>query len=212
MAARIKVVLLTGAGVGKPEQVSAQAEPAAAPEAPAIPPARESEKTPVEGTDSKTAAADSQPAEPAIVAEEKIALSPALWLDPDVRWLTGVHEAGGHSYLVRELYEELLWWLLMPSLLRLAGEPAPSRAAVLQMSRTVEEALETAEAAGYRIDALLGKDVVLDAPEDDAVEEDAAEAVPETAEPEQPEIGGTGRVEPEIEAPAATEPDPVKPE
>ncbi len=212
VAARIKVVLLTGAGVGKPEQVSAQAEPAAAPEAPAIPPARESEKTPVEGTDSKTAAADSQPAEPAIVAEEKIALSPALWLDPDVRWLTGVHEAGGHSYLVRELYEELLWWLLMPSLLRLAGEPAPSRAAVLQMSRTVEEALETAEAAGYRIDALLGKDVVLDAPEDDAVEEDAAEAVPETAEPEQPEIGGTGRVEPEIEAPAATEPDPVKPE
>jgi hypothetical protein len=52
-----------------------------------------------------------------------------LWRDPDVRWLTGVHEAQGHAYLVREPYEELLWWLLMPSLLRLAG---------------------------YRIDALLG--------------------------------------------------------
>jgi len=59
--------------------------------------------------------------------------------------------------LVRESYEELLWWMLMPSLLRLAGETAPSRAAVEQMSKTVEEALETAEAAGYRIDALLGR-------------------------------------------------------
>jgi hypothetical protein len=46
--------------------------------------------------------------------------------------------------------------MLMPSLLRLAGETAPSRAVVEQMSKTVEEALQTAEAADYRIDALLG--------------------------------------------------------
>ena len=46
-----------------------------------------------------------------------MALAPALWLDPDVRWLCGVHEAEGHFYLIRERYEELLWWLLMPSLL-----------------------------------------------------------------------------------------------
>jgi hypothetical protein len=78
-----------------------------------------------------------------------------LWLDPDVRWLTGVHEAGGHSYLVRESYEELLWWLLMPSLLRLANEAVPDRAAIEAMGLTVDEALDSAEAAGYRIDALL---------------------------------------------------------
>jgi hypothetical protein len=89
---------------------------------------------------------------------ERVTISPDLWRDPDVRWLTGVHEAKGHDYLVRESYEELLWWMLMPSLLRLAGEKTPSRAAVAEMSRTVEEALETAEAAGYRIDALLGTD------------------------------------------------------
>ena len=70
-----------------------------------------------------------------------MALAPALWLDPDVRWLTGVHEAEGHAYLVREQYEELLWWLLMPSLLRVAAEPAPSRALVEELSKTVEEAL-----------------------------------------------------------------------
>jgi hypothetical protein len=87
--------------------------------------------------------------------DEKVSLAPSLWLDPDVRWLTGVHEAEGHAYLVREPYEELLWWLLMPSLLRLAGETVPNRAAVDKMSRTVEGALATAEAAHYRIGAML---------------------------------------------------------
>jgi hypothetical protein len=67
-----------------------------------------------------------------------------------------VHEAEGHIYLIRERYEELLWWLLMPSLLRLAGESAPSRSAVEELSKTVAAALASAEAAGYRIDVLLG--------------------------------------------------------
>jgi hypothetical protein len=128
VAARIKVVLLTGAGAGKLEDKPAEAEPSGEP-----------------GAETAAAAGD-----------EKVALAPAMWFDPDVRWLTGVHEADGHLYLVRELYEELLWWLLMPSLLRVAGEPTPSRAAVEELSKTVEEALATAEAAGYRIDELLG--------------------------------------------------------
>jgi glycosidase len=101
--------------------------------------------------------------EPASFKAERIALSPALWphlwSDPDVRWLTGVHETEGREYLVRERYEELLWWLLMPSLLHLAGETAPSlmtanRAAVQTMSNTIEGALAAAEAAGYRVDLL----------------------------------------------------------
>jgi glycosidase len=99
----------------------------------------------------------SEAIEPAAVRGERVTLSPSLWLDPDVRWLTGVHEAEGHDYLVRERYEELLWWLQLPSLLRLAGETAPSqaaanRAAVRTMSKTIEEALAAAEAAGYRVD------------------------------------------------------------
>jgi hypothetical protein len=88
--------------------------------------------------------------------DEKLAIAPALWLDPDVRWLCGVHEAEGHAYLIREQYEELLWWLLMPSLLQLAGETAPSRVAVAELSETVAAALASAEAAGYRIDLMLG--------------------------------------------------------
>jgi hypothetical protein len=98
-----------------------------------------------------------------------------------VRWLCGVHEAEGHDYMVRERYEELLWWLLMPSLLRLAGETAPSqvaanRAAVRKMSRTIEEALATAEAAGYRVDLLRQR------PSSDEVmvKEKPVQAAPET--------------------------------
>ena len=126
--------------------------------------------------------------------DEKVALAPALWFDPDVRWLTGVHEAEGHLYLVRELYEELLWWLLMPSLLRLAGETTPSRSAVEELSKTVGEALATAETANYRIDELLGSatapeseeaEKLASEDESDTIEEGAASAV--APEPQQPD-------------------------
>jgi glycosidase len=180
VAARIKVVLLTGAGAGKREEAPAKAEPAAvAGELKTV--ASEVEAPPKEACAEAFAASD-----------EKIALAPALWLDPDVRWLTCVHEAEGHFYLVRELYEELLWWLLMPSLLRLAGEATPSRAAVEELSRTVEEALATAEAANYRIDELLGSAA---APESEGVEppaqgdesETIEEGIEQIAEPEPPQ-------------------------
>ncbi len=87
VAARIKVLLLTGAGVGK------EREPA---------PPSEVRPTPAE-------IRGSQPPAPqaAHAHDEKVALAPALWLDPDVRWLCGVHESEGHVYLIRELYEEL---------------------------------------------------------------------------------------------------------
>jgi len=86
-------------------------------------------------------------------------LSSALWLDPDVRWLTGVHRAEAHDYFVREPYEELLWWLSMPSLLRVARETAPgrtasNRATAAAITGSIDAALKAAEAAGYRVDLL----------------------------------------------------------
>ncbi|MGA2673261.1 MAG: alpha-amylase family glycosyl hydrolase [Terracidiphilus sp.] len=190
VAARIKVVLLAGAGVGRPEEAAAGAEPAIAVEAPEGTVETPAEVREAADGESEAPAADfAEPVadETAAAGDEKIALSATLWLDSDVRWLTGVHQAEGHSYLVRELYEELLWWLLMPSLLRLAGEAAPSRAAVEEMSRTVEEALETAEAAGYRIDALLGVSNDTDAGEETSPEVESEPAEPEEAETEGPE-------------------------
>ena len=205
VAARIKVVLLTGAGIGKPEEGSA-------------------------------ATAASSADQPARGAEERVALPPALWSDPDVRWLSGVHEAEGHTYLAREPYEELLWWLLMPSLLRLAGDAVPSRTAVQAMSRTVEEALETAEAADYRVDLLLDTAAVEAAAEEPASEGgsaaepatqpepepeaqplpvESAEAAQPDAEPTaEPAIEPTAEPGPEAEpqAPPAEESEPAEPE
>jgi hypothetical protein len=170
VAARIKVVLLTGAGVGMAEE--APVEPAA--EAAA----RENERPEI----------DRPAGEAVLSAEEKVALAPVLWLDPDVRWLTGVHKAEGHEYLVREHYEELLWWLLMPSLLKLAGEAKPRRSAVFALSKTVDEALTTAEAAGYRIDYLLGVDAVEEEVETAATEPDTEAATIEQETPVAAEV------------------------
>jgi glycosidase len=250
VAARIKVVLLTGSGIGKPEDSATEAAPAAEPEKSKVPseavveaaeqkaPEAVVEVAKEQGTEggggfnpriapketagpsgpeaSSDAAEKSGAASPA--GDERIALSPDLWHDPDVRWLTGVHEDDGHSYLVREMYEELLWWLLMPSLLRLAGEAAPRRAAVEEMSKTVHEVLATAEAAAYRIDILLGSAGAAPSSDDASeLEIEFQETEPEEVEPDPPEIENpeSGQTEAEKPQELAVEPpsvtDPVKP-
>jgi glycosidase len=180
VAARIKVVLLSGAGIGEeikaapvPKPESARAAKAAVQPAPAK---EKKAPAPVPTEAEETERATAKPE----TAEEKVALAPTLWLDPDVRWLTGVHEAEGHAYLVREPYEELLWSLLMPALLRLAGEANPSRAEIEALSKTLEEALATAEAADYRVAAMLG--AVAEPSNDEEIE---VEDQPSSADAEQ---------------------------
>jgi hypothetical protein len=132
VAARIKVALLIEAGVIE-DGVFAAAEPTLPEEAAPAPPSI------------------SQPP-----SERPIALlSPALWQDPDVRWLTGAHLDAGHSYFVKESYEELLWWLQLPALCRLAAESKPARSGIQQISRTVADAAESAALADYCVDALF---------------------------------------------------------
>jgi glycosidase len=153
-AARIKVVLLAGAGVGKQEP--AEVEPSGVSER-----AEVNRRAAVAGAPSTvTQSTTPMPVGASDIksAGERIALAPELWLDPDVRWLTGVHEAEGHFYLVREPYEELLWWLLMPALLRFASDETPVRASAEAMRKTIEEALSTAAAANYRLGALLDRE------------------------------------------------------
>jgi glycosidase len=171
VAARIKVALLSGAGVGTEAEEEAEeieeSEAISAAEEEGLPPA------PREAKDAESMAVEREAAES--VGDERVALSPALWLDPDVRWLTGVHEAGGHAYVVREPYEELLWWLMMPSLLRIAGEAQVDRAALAEMEKKIAEALDSAETAGYRIDALLGSSEAEEVEDKVEEEKDGAE-------------------------------------
>jgi glycosidase len=186
VAARIKVVLLSEAGTG-------QSQPAAqGPIEPEVPEGFvkghdfSRAETAQQGTGASAPADSSSqaapPPDPLPSCVQTIALAPSLWLDPDVRWLTGVHEAEGHAYLVRERYEELLWWLLMPSLLCLAGEPKLDRKAISQIGKLVDEALESAEAAGYRIDRLLGTAVEAGVPE-----AETPPAAPDQTDPHEPD-------------------------
>jgi hypothetical protein len=80
-----------------------------------------------------------------------------LWQDPDVRWLTGFNEADGHAYVVREPFEELLWWLSLPELLKLAAMTVPGRAAGSALNDRIRQALAAVEKAGYRVDALMNQ-------------------------------------------------------
>jgi glycosidase len=210
VAARIKVVLLTGAGAGKEEDSSGEGKSAVDAETPTpvvealvdVPETAAHEAAPeVPAPDSGKAVSS----EPAAVEVERVALSPTLWRDPDVRWLTGVHEAQGHAYLVRERYEELLWWLLMPSLLRLAGDKVLNRAAIAQMNEIVREALATAKAAGYRIDALLGTPA-----ESDGGQAPEPETESQSLEPEQLEEDGRATEQPAVESQEVTAVDPAK--
>jgi hypothetical protein len=188
VAARIKVALLSGASVGMESAEDAEEleEAIAAAEEEGL------KAEPLEVAEAEETAVAEEAA--AAVEDERVALSPALWLDPDVRWLTGVHEAGGHAYVVREPYEELLWWLMMPELLRIAGGAQVDRvdrSSLAEMEKTIAEALATAEAAGYRIDALLGTEKAEEAAE---VEADAAEkraVAGEVSADQAVEVGGT---------------------
>ena len=191
VAARIKVVLLSVGGVGKVATSAAETE-------------EDAEAISAFDSESPAAGDEVVQVEAVVVVEaaESVELSPILWTDPDVRWLTGAHEAGGHSYIVREPYEEMLWWMLMPTLLRLAGEPVLDRAAVEKMARAVKDALDAAEVNGYRIDRLSGaaEKAVLDPLEAAALETKVVlvqgDSVSETEEeePDKPVMGPGPRV------------------
>ena len=102
-------------------------------------------------------------------------LPPVLWRDPDVQWLTGVHQAEGHHYVVQEAYEELLWWLHMPALLRLGSQPAVTYEATDGIDKEIKDALKAMEAAGYRVDEFVGIDETPAGPDLRQVSEDQEE-------------------------------------
>jgi hypothetical protein len=142
--ARIKVALLVEAGVSAPEASSTMAV------------SERAETGPIGGV---AASANATSAAPAKTPRERKkatpALSPILWHDADVRWLTGAHEAHGHTYFVKESFEELIWWLQLPALRKLAGEAVPDRSAIAELSKAIKEGLEAGASAEYSLDALL---------------------------------------------------------
>lgn len=89
------------------------------------------------------------------VALDRGLIPPALWTDADLRWLAGVHEDAGKTYLVREAYEELLWSLALPALLRQSAQATPAPDEPRRLAEAIASALAKAAAVGYRLDLLL---------------------------------------------------------
>ncbi|HTV05706.1 MAG TPA: alpha-amylase family glycosyl hydrolase [Acidobacteriaceae bacterium] len=77
----------------------------------------------------------------------------SFWNDGDVRWLAGVNESDGVTYVNKELFEELIDWLELPALLEIAEQDANALEAILEMEAFVEQAREAVAEAGYRLDA-----------------------------------------------------------
>ncbi len=106
-------------------------------------------------------------------AELSFEIDASLWRDADVRWLCGVHEAGEYEYLVREPYEELLWWLTLPELTRIAGEASPEKAEMQALAACVRAGVAKVAAAEYKVDLLVAqveKQAAGDAVEDELLE------------------------------------------
>lgn len=80
-------------------------------------------------------------------------LSHAEWHDPDVRWLTGTHDAEGVRYFNQESHQEMLWWIQVPALV--AASPQEQRAAAQRSLAAVNGAAEMAKEAGFRLEHLL---------------------------------------------------------
>jgi hypothetical protein len=83
-----------------------------------------------------------------------------FWDDADVRWLTGLHDADGASYFDKERYEELMWWLQLPTLLSAAAEVEAARATLEAVEAGLEDAFSEAEDAGYKLNTLLGREAL----------------------------------------------------
>jgi hypothetical protein len=81
--------------------------------------------------------------------------APYRWIrDPDVAWLLGVHSDEGTTYFVKEYFERLLWWLTLPSLLKLADEAKPDLGRVDLVKDEVDERMKVAAGGGYKVEAL----------------------------------------------------------
>lgn len=83
-----------------------------------------------------------------------VGLSPALWKDPDVAWLTQLHISHERTYFNKEDYEQLLWWMAMSSLMNSAKKSEFNKITVQTIEGEVRRAIRSAKDAGYDLDAL----------------------------------------------------------
>jgi len=78
-----------------------------------------------------------------------------FWNDGDVRWLAGIHESDGVTWVNKEGFEELTDNLQLPALLEAAEEDSRALEVVIEIEAEIENAREAMSEAAYRLDAFL---------------------------------------------------------
>jgi hypothetical protein len=78
-----------------------------------------------------------------------------FWADPDVRWLAGVNAADGVEYIHRERFEELICWLQLPALLRLASSPAFTAEQAAVLGAESGKLADLLAGSGYKLEEFL---------------------------------------------------------
>ena len=78
-----------------------------------------------------------------------------FWNDGDVRWLAGVNESSGVTYVNKEMFEDLVDWLQLPTLLQWARREKVDVEEVERIRRQAQWAREAASKSGYKLDLFL---------------------------------------------------------
>ncbi len=90
-------------------------------------------------------------------------LPESIWEDGDWRWLTGTHDASGHTYFRQEDFEQTLWWAQLPSLIGLAKK-TPVKEACRKLEGKVKAQERSAKAAGFELHTFLRMGRAIEAP------------------------------------------------
>ncbi len=79
--------------------------------------------------------------------------SRAFWDQGDVRWLTGLNQAGGVEYMNKEQFEEVISWLQLPALFMFADDA--TSASLQAIEQVVAHTAAMAAQAGYEVGRFL---------------------------------------------------------
>jgi hypothetical protein len=74
-----------------------------------------------------------------------------FWQEHDVRWLAGVNDSAGVTYIHKEHFEELLCWVQLPALLAITLTERGSAVSLRDIETGVAKACDAARDAGYRL-------------------------------------------------------------
>jgi glycosidase len=78
-----------------------------------------------------------------------------FWADPDVQWLTGLHESDGRMYFNKEGFGELVRWLQLPQLIEIAQDVSDAGGSIGEIEKAVAKECSEAMRAGFDLDAYL---------------------------------------------------------